>query len=211
MRSLNCFSCLLLILLTIRDRANERVIRHLAVRERKMSFTVIGCGDFYNQARERVWCPWTQDPSSVDQYTLHAIGNPHAEADYTHLDDLGSFVVATLLEPAKSHNAFLNVVSDTISTTHIARLLCRYSGKKVEVNVLPQERMHQVWNDPAKAPAEHSDSAFPVDFWYLVKGTQGKGEFVRPRSQIHNSLFADVQVTPFEGYFKARFGSAEKL
>ncbi|KAF3011150.1 hypothetical protein E8E13_011480 [Curvularia kusanoi] len=160
----------------VKALANERVIRHLAVRERKMSFTVIGCGDFYNQARERVWCPWTQDPSSVDQYTLHAIGNPHAEADYTHLDDLGSFVVATLLEPAKSHNAFLNVVSDTISTTHIARLLCRYSGKKVEVNVLPKEKMHEIWEDPAKAPAEHSDSAFPVDFWYLVKGTQGKGD-----------------------------------
>lgn len=176
-----------------------------------MSFTIIGCGDFYNQSREKVWCPWTQPPSSVSKYTIHVIGNPDAEADYTHLDDFAAFLVATLLEPAKSHNAYLNFVSDTISHSQIARLLEKYTGKQVELDVLGEEKLHEVWADPSKAPKEHTESAFPVDFWYLVKGTQGRGEFVRPRSQIHNAMFEDVAVTPFEGYFKARFGSAEKL
>lgn len=172
---------------------------------------MIGCGDFYNQDREPVWCPWTQSPSSISKYTIHVIGNPDAEADYTHLDDFAAFLVASFLEPAKSHNAYLNVVSDTISHTQIARLLERYSGKAVELDILPEEKMHEIWDNPSKAPKEHTQSAFPVDFWYLVKGTQGKGEFVRPQSQIHNGLFEGVTYTPFEGYFKARFGGVGKL
>lgn len=192
-------------------RANERAVIHPAVRTGKMSFTMIGCGDFYNQDREKVWCPWTQSPSSVDKYTIHVIGDPDAEADYTHLDDFADFLVATLLEPAKSHNQFLNVVSDTISHSEIAKLLELYTGKNVEMDVLGEEKMHEIWDDPRKAPKEHTESAFPVDFWYLVKGTQGKGEFVRPKSQIHNDLFQGLTYTPFEGYFKGRFGSSEKL
>jgi hypothetical protein len=176
-----------------------------------MSFTMIGCGDFYNQDREKVWCPWTQSPSSVGKYTIHVIGDPDAEADYTHLDDFANFLVAVLLEPAKSKDQYLNVVSDTISHSKIASLLEKYTGKKVDVDVQGEEAMHKIWEDPSKAPKEHTESAFPVDFWYLVKGTQGKGEFVRPKSQIHNGLFPELTVTPFEGYFKARFGEAAKL
>lgn len=177
-----------------------------------MSFTMIGCGDFYNQSREKVWCPWTQPPDSVgDEYVLHVIGDPDAEADYTHLDDFANFLVATLLEPAKSKDQYLNVVSDTISHRRIAELLENFSGKKVRLDVKGEEAMHEVWEDPARAPKELTESAFPVDFWYLVKGTQGKGLFVRPKSQIHNDVFPDVKVTPFEGYFKQRFARGGKL
>lgn len=45
-----------------------------------------------------------------------------------------------LLEPGKSHIACLKVASDNISTTAIARLLCRqYAKKEGEVDVLPLE------------------------------------------------------------------------
>lgn len=176
-----------------------------------MSFTMIGCGDFYNQDREKVWCPWTQSPDSVgEKYTIHVIGDPEAEADYTHLDDFANFLVATLLEPSKSENQFLNVVSDTISHAKIAELLGKYAGKKVDLDVHGEEKMHEMWEDPSKAPKEWTESAFPVDFWCLVKGTQGKGEFVRPKSQIHNGLFPSVKTTPFEKYFQNRFGSTKK-
>jgi hypothetical protein len=119
--------------------------------------------------------------------------------------------VATLLEPSKSENQYLNIVSDTISQTKIASLLEKYTGKKADLDVQSEEAMHEIWNDPSKAPKEHTQSAFPVDFWYLVKGTQGKGLFVRPQSQIHNEMFPDVKITPFEGYFKGRFAKSEKL
>jgi hypothetical protein len=56
-------------------------------------------------------------------------------------------VVATTLEPAKSHNACLNVVSDTVSTIDIARLLCAYTEEKGEVDVLSLERGYGVWDD----------------------------------------------------------------
>jgi nucleoside-diphosphate-sugar epimerase len=175
-----------------------------------MSFTLIGCGDFYNQDREKVWCPWTQSPKSVAKYTIHVIGDPHVEADYTHLDDFANFLVHTLLEPAKSHNASLNIVSDTISNAKIAELLEKYTDKTVELDVMGEEKLHEIWEDPSKAPKEHTESAFPVDFWYLVKGIQGKGLFVRPSSQIHNGLFQDFTVTPFEKYFRDRVDREEK-
>ena len=105
----------------------------------------------------------------------------------------------------------MNVVSDTISHSQIAKLLEQYTEKKVEVDVLGEEKMYEIWDDPSRAPKEHTESAFPVDFWYLVKGTQGKGEFIRPKSQIHNNLLKELTYTPLEGYFKSRSGSSEKL
>jgi hypothetical protein len=192
-------------------RVTERILVHPAIRSGKMSFTVIGCGDFYNQDREKVWCPWTQPPNSVSKYTLHVIGDPNVDADYTHLDDLGNFLVHTLLEPKKSHNATLNIVSDTISNAKIAELLEKYTGKKVELDVMGEEKLHEVWEDPSKAPKEHGESAFPVDFWYLVKGIQGTGLFVRPSSEIHTGLFEGFTVTPFENYFKDRAERDSKL
>ena len=175
-----------------------------------MSFTMIGCGDFYNQDREKTWCPWTQSPSTLrnNYYTFHVIGDPAAEADFTHLDDFAAFLVATLLEPQKSNNQFLNIISDTISHNEIKALLEKYSGKDVKLNVRDIGEMHKVWEGGPESVKEEElkDSAFPVDFWFLVKGMQGSGRFVRPKSQIHNELFPGVRRTPFEKYLEERFG-----
>jgi hypothetical protein len=174
-----------------------------------MSFTMIGCGDFYNQDREKIWCPWTQAPDQVgDHYTIHVLLDGGAQADYTHLDDFAAFLVGTLLEPEKSKDQYLNIVSDTISHNEIASLLEKYSGTKVKVEIIGENDWHKVIDNPDAAPKELTESAFPVDFWYLVKGTQGQGKFVRPKSQIHNGLFQDVQQTTFEKYFKERFSGS---
>ena len=69
-----------------RRRLNEQVLLHPAVLEGKMSYTVIGCGDFYDQDRETTWCPWTQE--DVDKYVIHGIGDFDAKADYTLIGDL---------------------------------------------------------------------------------------------------------------------------
>lgn len=121
---------------------------------------MIGCGDFHNQNREKIWCPRTQSPNSVEKYTPHVIGDPDAEADYTHLDDFANFLVATLQALAKSEKQYLNVVSDTISHTNIAELLKKYTGKKVELDVQGEEALHRVWEDPSSPPKEHTESAF---------------------------------------------------
>lgn len=195
----------------LKAEMNELALLHPAIRSGAMSYTMIGCGDFYNQDREKVWCPWTQSPQDVgSHYTIHVIGDPDAEADYTHLDDFATFLVATLLEPAKSENQDLNVVSDTISHRKIGELLEKFSGRKVELDVKGLEEMEKVIEDPGRAPKELTESAFPVDFWHLVKGLQGMGRFVRPKSQIHNGRFAGVKETTFEGYFRQRFGSIEE-
>ncbi|PVI05426.1 hypothetical protein DM02DRAFT_715739 [Periconia macrospinosa] len=186
---------------------NEQALLHPSVRNGSMSFTLIGCGDFYNQAREKTWCPWAQPPSSAP-YQIHVIGSPSAQADFTHLADFTAFLVATLLEPQKSHNQFLNVVSDTISHEEIKALLEKYSGKEVVLDVRDLSEMHKVIDTEGECIKEEElkDSAFPVDFWFLVKGLQGSGRFVRHPSQIHNGRFPEVRRTSFEKYFKERFG-----
>ncbi|KAF2870755.1 NmrA-like family-domain-containing protein [Massariosphaeria phaeospora] len=189
---------------------NEQAIIHPAVRAGRMSFTMIGCGDFYDQYREKVWCPWTQSPDQVEEYTIHTIGDPNAQADYTHLDDFAAFLVATLLEPEKSKDQFLNVVSDTISHNEIAKLLKKYTGKDVKMDIRPNKDMHKVIADPSSVKEEGlKQSAFPVDFWFLVKGLQGQGRFVRPASQIHNERFGLTR-TSFEAYFKHRSPAAKE-
>ena len=169
-----------------------------------MSYTIIGCGDFYNQDREPVWCPWTQ--KAVDSYTIHVIGDPDAAADFTHLADFAAYLVASLCKPEKSHNAHLNFISDTISHSQIAALLGTYSKKPVHKQVLQESEMHEVIADPEAAPKElKGASALPVDFWFLVKGCQGQGRFRWPQGQRHDELFPDVEKTSFEEHFRQRF------
>lgn len=184
-------------------RLNEKAVLHPAVLSGKMSYTVIGCGDFYNQDREPVWCPWTRD--DVSEYTIHVIGDPEMRADFTHLDDFAEYLVATLLEPEKSENQYLNFVSDTISHMEIADKLRKVTGKTVKLECFPLEKMHEIATEPQKAPAELKQSAFPPDFWFMVKGMQGQGRFRRPRGQIHNDVFPDVERTTFEKYFTQKF------
>jgi uncharacterized protein YbjT (DUF2867 family) len=180
-------------------RANEACLLHPAVLEGRMSYTLIGCGDFYNQVREKVWCPWTQ--TDVEKYVIHAVGDPDMRSDWTHLDDFAAFLVASLKNPGKSRNTILNIVSDTTSPIDIARGLKLATGKEVKVNVIPVEVMHSIVASPDAAPKEWRESAFPVDFWMLVKGAQGQGRFRRPPGQVHNHLFPTVQTTTLGKYF----------
>ncbi|KAI1622044.1 hypothetical protein EDD37DRAFT_667877 [Exophiala viscosa] len=166
-------------------RVNEKALLHPAIESGKMSYTLIGCGDFYNQDRD-----------------------PNARADFTHLSDFAEYLVATICEPEKSHNAHLNFVSDTVSHTRIAELLRTYSGKPVHVEVLPESEMHIVLARPDAAPENlrgKDVSAFPVDFWFLVKGAQGQDRFRWPLGQRANDLFPYVKKTTFETYFRQRF------
>ena len=189
----------------LKAKCNEHALKHPAIDTGKMTYTLIGCGDFYNQDREKTWCPWTQ--TDVDSYTLHIIGDPDAKIDYTHLDDFAAYLVASLCEPEKSENAILNFPSDHISHNEIAALLEKYSRKPVKRELISLDDMHAVVADPSQAPKQlQGVSSFPVDFWYLVKGTQGQGRFYRPKGQNHNHLFPEVEKTTFEKYFQRRFG-----
>lgn len=174
-----------------------------------MSYTLIGCGDFYNQSREKVWCPWTQTES--EHFTIHAVKDANAQADWTHLDDFAAFLVASLKEPVKSHNAHLNFVSDTKSATEISELLEKISGKRSGVKVFPEELMHTIVANSNKAPDHlQKGSAFPVDFWFLVKGAQGQGRFRRPPGMIHNDLFPQVKPTTFDTYLNEIHGKSRE-
>ncbi|THZ06039.1 NAD(P)-binding protein [Aureobasidium pullulans] len=187
-----------------KEKLNERAVRHSAINEGKMTYTMIGCGDFYDQERENVWCPWTQ--KDVDEYTLHVIGDPDAPADWTNIEDFGLYITACLLEPEKTANAYLNFSSDTKSQREIADLLKKHTNKPVKLEVISLDVLHEVWDDPEKAPEElKNKSAFPVDFWMTVKGLQGSGRMFRPKGQNHNDMFPDVEDTTFDKYLKQRF------
>ena len=171
-----------------------------------MTYTLIGCGEFYNQVREKVWCPWTR--KNVGSYTIHIVGDPDAKADYTHLDDFAAYLVASLYEPKKSANATLNFVSDHISLNEIATLLEKYSGKPVKKDIIPTKDVQAVIADPSQAPQELQDgSGFPVAFWYIIKSLQGEGKFCHPKERIDNGLFPAVQTTTFEKYFAQQFST----
>ncbi|KAK4550653.1 hypothetical protein LTR36_000232 [Oleoguttula mirabilis] len=187
----------------MKEQLIEKALHHPAIDSGRMSYTVIGCGDFYNQDREKIWCPWTQRDPDGGEYTLHVVGSPDAKADYTHIDDFASFLVATLREPAKSENAHLNYVSDTISNKEIAALLEKYTGKKAKFKTYSDDDQHSIVKQPDTAPKELQEgSAFPVDFWFLVKGAQGQGRFRRPKGEVHNHLFPDVKPTTFDDYLQ---------
>ena len=192
----------------MKDQCNEAVLHHPAIAAGKMTYTLIGCGDFYNQPREKTWCPWTQTSPENNEYTIHIIGSPDAAADFTHTDDFAAFLLETIRHPEVSENKRLNFISDHVSHEDIATLLEKYSRKKVKKNLLPLEIMHKVMRDPREAPKELRDapSAFPVDFWFLVKGMQGAGRFWRAKGEVHNDLFPRLKVRTFEGYFQELFG-----
>ena len=190
----------------------EHLVLHEAIEEGKMSYTIIGCGDFYNQDREPVWCPWTQYPEQVgdEGYVLHVIGSPDAKADFSHIDDFAQFLVATLTNEERSENKTLNFKSDTISQREIAQLMEKYTSRKVRLEIMEQDIMHKVLADKENAPDDVKErSVFPVDFWFLVKGMQGAGKFRRPRGEVHNDIFPDVDrdLMTFDRYLKQRYAN----
>ncbi|OGM46522.1 hypothetical protein ABOM_004519 [Aspergillus bombycis] len=190
----------------IKSEANEKVIHHPAIVSGKMTYTLIGCGDLYNQEREALWCPWTQ--ADLPSYTIHILGNPDAKVDFTHIGDLANFLVKTIDHPEVSENKELNFVSDHISYNEIAALLERYSRRKVEKILMPIQVMHRVFQNKEDVPEDlKGKGAFPDDFWIVVKGMQGSGRFWRPPGQVHNDLFPDVKTMAFEQYFQNICGS----
>ncbi|KAK5084348.1 hypothetical protein LTR05_005424 [Lithohypha guttulata] len=202
----------------MKANANEDMIKHPAVFDSKISYTLIGCGDYYNQDREPIWCPWTQSPSDVkDNYILHVAGDQDATADFTHLADFAEFLVVTLCKPEASRNRSINVVSDSISHSQIAKLLEKYTGKQVKIEKYNYDDQRKILSDPKSAPKELRDksredgegqSAFPVDFWFLVKGMQGAGKFRWPIGERHETEFGlDAKnMRNFDWYFRTRNG-----
>merc|ERR1712187_985184 len=102
----------------IKEQCNEEVLHHPAIASGKMTYTLIGCGDFYNQPREKAWCPWTQASPENNEYTIHIIGSPDAAADFTHTEDFAAFLLETIRHPEVSENKRLNFVSDHKSYEH---------------------------------------------------------------------------------------------
>lgn len=171
-----------------------------------MTYTIINCGDFYNQPREKTWCPWTQPASEVDEYRIPILGNAEAQIDFAHMDDFARFLVETLARPEISENRTLSFVSDRCSYEHIAKLLEGFTGKNVVRHVMPLEVVHRVIRDPANVPKElgygpqENKSAFPVDFWFLIRAVQGEGRFILRPGEVSNGLFPGVKVTTLEDY-----------
>ncbi|KAL4803337.1 hypothetical protein BDV18DRAFT_162902 [Aspergillus unguis] len=185
--------------------ANRKALHHPAIAAGRMTYTLIGCGDFYDQDREPIWCPWTQ--RDAPSYDVHILGSADYPIDFTNIGDLGAFLAATISNPKASENKTLNFVSDRISYNDLVALWEKKSGKKVNKVFYPIETMDRAWKNPEDIPpAVKSKSPFPDDFWMIVKGMQGLGRFWRPPGEVHNDVFPEVKVTTFEQYFDNLFG-----
>lgn len=67
-----------------------------------MTYTIIGCGAFYNQPREKTWCLLTQTDVSV--YHPPILENPDSAIDFTNIDGLAAILARTLRRPDLSEN-----------------------------------------------------------------------------------------------------------
>lgn len=125
---------------------------------------------------------------------MHVIGDPNAQADYTHISDFGLYVAACLCSPSVSENAHLNFPSDHISYSEIAYLLKKHAGRKVHLDIMSEDKMHEVLANPDAAPKQlQNKGSFSVDSWFSVKGMQGSGRVWRSKGRNHNGLFLEIK------------------
>ncbi|BGP45174.1 hypothetical protein JCM10450v2_000991 [Rhodotorula kratochvilovae] len=193
----------------VKERFNEHLQLHPTMLSGKMSFTIVGCGDFYDQPRETYWCSYAQDPLP-GKYRLPCIGDKDAKADFTKITDLAQYIAALLARPSTSHNAHLSFVSDTLSQSEMASLLQSTSGRAVDVDYISEADAHRYIADPESAPEQCKGSAFPVDFWMIQahagQEPTGLGTFRRHPAQVHNDLFPEVKVTRFSEWLAQTVG-----
>ncbi|KAL4939100.1 hypothetical protein BDV06DRAFT_231266 [Aspergillus oleicola] len=133
-----------------KSNVNRDALHHPAISSGRKPNTLTG--DFYNQDREGAWCPWTQ--LDVPSYKLHILGDSSAKVDFTHTDDLASYVAETIQNLGVSGNKCLNVVNDTINYDETAEVLERYFGKKVEKVTYPIKAMDWAWSGPGNVPGK---------------------------------------------------------
>lgn len=135
------------------------------------------------------------------------VGDGDTLADWSHIEDIARYTVATLSKPSLSVNAHLNFPSETISQNAMVDLLRKYAkGREVHVKYFSQEDAHKFAANPEEAPKEIGvNSRIPVDFYFVVKSIQGSGQFRRPRWDCHWDLFPEVKRTTFEEYLQERF------
>jgi hypothetical protein len=184
---------------------NEQLQLHPAVDAGKITYTVIGSGDFYDQAREEIWCPWMQDK---DTYILTIVGDPDALVDWSNLADNGQYVAAVLAAADRTANKILNFVSWTGSQAAFGDVLRKYApGRKVQTRNISLDDARRFVADPDSIPKDIKDAptAIQIDFWFTVRTIQGEGLGRRPRAQIHNAIFPEVKPTTFEDYIKSRY------
>lgn len=185
-------------------RCLEDAIKHPAVCDGRMTYTVIGCGEHLDAPLEPKLCPWLD--AEAAEYTIQAVGDVKAKIDYNSLHDVAAFLVASICQPEVSENRIFGFRSDYISHEEIANLLRKHSGKKVTLNVIsPQEAADMIQHPASVSDELKGGSMFPVDFWLSLRLAQGQGRFWRPPGQLHNHLFPHVQTLSFDAYFSALF------
>jgi NmrA-like family len=186
----------------------DDVIKHPAIQNGQMTYTVIGCAEMYDVYEQPILCPWLERDEIVTRngYQVQCVGNPDAKMDYSSCADVAKYLVTSIQHPERSENRILGFRSDYISHNEIAQLLEKYSGRRARINVTSIEKVKEVLKDPSTAPEElQGGSTFPVDFWMLLRYVQGRGTFWRPPGLLHNDLFPEVAPTSIEEYFKTCF------
>ncbi|BGP41696.1 hypothetical protein JCM10449v2_005687 [Rhodotorula kratochvilovae] len=189
----------------VKQRFHEHMLLHPAMVSRKMTFTVIGVGDLYDQPTETYWIAWAQE-KIPDRYVFPIVGDPHSRYEVTKITDMAQYIAAALAKPSTSSDAFLNVVSDVISQQEIADLLQSASGRPVEPDYVSEEEAHAYIAQPETIPARARETRFDPAFWYIVRLQQGTNKFRRHPSLVHNDLYPEVKLTGMEEYLANTVG-----
>ncbi|BGP22052.1 nmrA-like domain containing protein [Rhodotorula toruloides] len=147
----------------VKNRFNESMMLHPATLSGKMTYTIAGTGDFYDQPRETYSYAYV-NPDIPDENVMPVVGDPDAKADFTKISDMAHYIAALLSHLSTSANATLNFVSDTLSQREMADLLHTASDKPVELDLVSQEQAHRYIPDPDPAHKRAKQSAFAADF-----------------------------------------------
>ncbi|GAA5884496.1 hypothetical protein JCM6882_005275 [Rhodosporidiobolus microsporus] len=189
----------------VKARFKEYMYLHPAMMSGKITYTIVGTGDLYDQPTENYWIAWAQE-KLPDRYVFPIVGDPNSQYELTKLTDLAQYVAALLARPSTSKDSHLNFVSDIVSQQDIADMLQSASGRPVEPDYVSEEQAHEYIANPDKIPERAKETRFDPVFWYIVRLQQGTNKFRRHPSLIHNDLYPEVKPTLFQEYLANEVG-----
>ncbi|BGP01619.1 hypothetical protein NBRC10513v2_005259 [Rhodotorula toruloides] len=185
----------------IKARFKEYMYLHPAMVSGKMTYTIVGVGDLYDQPTENYWIAWAQQ-KLPDTYVFPVVADPSSKYEITSIQDMAQYIAALLARPSLSKDSHLNFVSDVVSQQEIADMLKEVTGKEVKPDYVTEEQAHGYIANPATIPERAKQSRFAADFWYIVRLQQGTNNFRRHPSLIHNDRFPEIKTTPLRQYLQ---------
>ncbi|RKL36593.1 hypothetical protein BFJ72_g8142 [Fusarium proliferatum] len=171
----------------------EAALKHPAICEGRMTYTVINNSECFDAAGETIFCPWLD--TQVEEYNMIAVGDSTAKMDYISDLDVAAYLVESIQHPEVSENQILFFQGYITNFEEVAQLLRKHSGKTVTINLLDWQSAERIIRNPNSASSSFpGKSKFSLDFIIALRHVQGQGRLWMPKGQTHNHLFPNIKI-----------------